>query len=62
MGHWKEATFKEYIQEELGCYSAGMTKIMKHNFKFANISGNAFHDITGTCIEEDHKINCAAAA
>jgi hypothetical protein len=26
MGRWKGATCKEYIQEELACYSAGMTK------------------------------------
>jgi hypothetical protein len=54
--------FNEYIQEELACYSAGMTKIMKRNFKFVNIAGNAYHDVTGTCIEEDHNINCVAAA
>jgi hypothetical protein len=29
MGQWKGVTFKEYIQEELACYSAGMTKNMK---------------------------------
>jgi hypothetical protein len=54
--------FKEYIQEELVCYSAGMTKSMKHNFKVVNIAGNAYHDVTSTCIEEDYNINCAAAA
>jgi hypothetical protein len=32
MGHWKGATFKEYIREELACYSAGMTTNMKQNF------------------------------
>jgi hypothetical protein len=28
---------------------------MKRNFKFVNISGNAYHDVTSTCIEEDYK-------
>ena len=38
MGQWKGATFKEYIREELACYSAGMSTNMKRNFKFINIS------------------------
>jgi hypothetical protein len=29
MGRWKEAMFKEYIQEELHCFLEGMTKNMK---------------------------------
>jgi hypothetical protein len=62
MGRWKGATFKEYIWEELACYSAGMTMIMKRNFKFVNILGNAYHDVTTTCVMEDYNINCAAAA
>jgi hypothetical protein len=53
MGRWKGATFKEYIREELTCYSAGMSTNMKCNFKFVNISGNAYHDIMTTCIERD---------
>ncbi len=62
MGGWKGATFKEYIHEELACYSAGMTTNMKRNFKFVNISGNAYHDITTKCVEEDYNTNCMAAA
>ena len=61
MGQWKGATFKEYIHEELACYSEGMTKNMKRNFKFVNISGNAYHDITKKCCEYDYNINCAVA-
>jgi hypothetical protein len=37
MGRWKGVTFKEYIREELACYSAGMSSKMKQNFKFVNI-------------------------
>jgi hypothetical protein len=62
IAHWKGATFKEYIQEELACCSAGMTRDMKRNFKFVNIAGNAYHDVTSACIEEDYNLNCAAAA
>jgi hypothetical protein len=52
MGRWKCATFKEYIWEELACYSAGMSSKMKQNFKFVNIFGNAYSDVTGRCLEE----------
>jgi hypothetical protein len=62
MGRWKGATFKEYIREELACYSAGMTKNVKQKFKFDNVSGNAYHNVTATCIEEDYNQNCTAAA
>ena len=61
MGRWKGATFKEYIREELACYSAGMSSNMKQNFKFVNVSGNAYNDITGRCLEEDYNINISAA-
>jgi hypothetical protein len=62
MGRWKGATFKEYIREELACYSMGMTTVMKRNFKFVNVSGNAYHDITTKCVKEDYNANYAAAA
>jgi hypothetical protein len=31
MGQWQGATFKEYIQEELACFSEGISKSMKKN-------------------------------
>ena len=63
MGRWKGATFKEYIwEDELACYSAGMTTNMKRIFKFVIISGNAYHDVMASCIVEDYNINHAAAA
>ncbi len=61
MGHWKGAMFKEYIWEELACYSVGMTTNMKRNSYFVNVSGNVYHDITTKCVEEDYNVNCAAA-
>ncbi len=62
MGRWKGATFKEYIREELSCYSAGMSSKMKQNFKFVNTSGTAYNNVTGKCLEEDYNINLSMAA
>ena len=53
--------FKEHICEELACYSEGMTKNIKQNFKFVNVSGNTCHDVTEKCLEDDYNINCAVA-
>ena len=54
MGRWRGATFKEYIREQLACYSEGMTTKMKHNFRFINVHGNAYHDVTSTCVLSDY--------
>jgi hypothetical protein len=64
MGRWEGATFKEYIREELACYSAGMSTNMRRTFKFVNVSGNAYNDVTVTCIciEEDCNLNLSGAA
>lgn len=50
MGRWRSATFKEYIREELHCFSDNMSKQMKRNFNFVNIAGGVHHDITRTVI------------
>ena len=62
MGRWKGATFKEYIWEKLACYSAGMSLKMKKNFKFVNISGNAYNNVTGRCLEEDYNVHTSVPA
>jgi len=62
MGRWKGATFKEYIREELACYSVEMSTNMKRTFKFVNVSGNAYNDVTVTCIEDDYNVNLLGAA
>ena len=46
MGRWRSATFKEYIREELACFSVGMSTNMKRKFGFVNIAGGAYHDVT----------------
>ncbi len=45
MGHWRGETFKEYVREELHCFSDGTAKDMKQCFHFVNVTGHAFHDI-----------------
>ena len=57
MGRWRGATFKEYIREELACFSKGMSVDMKRNFKFVNIAGNAFHDVTDDIVLEEYNTN-----
>ncbi len=61
MGWWKGATFKEYIREELACYLAGMSSSMKRRFKFVNIFGNVYNDVTATCLEADYNVNASLA-
>ena len=39
-------TFKEYIREELVCFSKGMSRHMTKKFDFVNIADNAFNIIT----------------
>jgi hypothetical protein len=56
MGRWRGATFKEYIREELACFSTGMSTQMKQNFKFVNIAGKAFHDITDHLVLDEYNI------
>jgi hypothetical protein len=61
MGRWKGSTFKEYIREELHVFSEGMSTRMKTHFKFVNISGGAYHDVTTAVISTDYNVNAAAA-
>ena len=46
MGRWRSATFKEYIREELACFSEGMSRNMKRRFQFVNIAGGVYTDVT----------------
>ena len=50
MGRWRSATFKEYIREELACFSKGMSRKMKRRFAFVNIAGGVYTDITDQVI------------
>ena len=45
MGRWRGATFKEYIREQLACYSKGMSTSMKKVHGFVNIAGGADTDV-----------------
>ncbi len=51
MGRWRGAMFKEYVRNELACFSLGMSSDMKKKFGFFNVAGNAFSDITDACIK-----------
>jgi hypothetical protein len=62
MGRWRGATFKEYIREELACFSEGMSKSMKTKFDFVNIAGNAFNTITDDLIDREYEVNVSAAS
>jgi hypothetical protein len=54
MGWRKGATFKEFIREELACFSTGMSTAMKEKFGSVNITGSAFHDITSLAIASEN--------
>ena len=54
MGRWRGATFKEYVRNELTCFSSGMSSDMKKKFGFVNVAGNAFSDITDACVNADY--------
>ena len=62
MGRWRGATFKEYIREELACFSKGMSTSMKTKFDFVNIAGNAFNTITDDLIDREYDVNVSAAS
>ena len=60
MGRWRGATFKEYIREELACFSEGMSRSMKRTFDFVNIAGNAFNKITDDILDKEYEVNVSA--
>ena len=61
MGHWKGYIFKKYLQEELHAFSTGMSRNMKRLFKFVNIPGGIFDNITSTTIAADYTVKITAA-
>jgi hypothetical protein len=61
MGQWRGARFKEYIREELACFSDGMSTSMKKKIEFINVAGNAFSKITDELMERDYNVNVSTA-
>jgi hypothetical protein len=61
MGRWKGATFKEYIREELHTFSKGMSTNMKHKFRFVNVSGGVYHDVTADTLASEYNTTAATA-
>jgi hypothetical protein len=62
MGWWRGATFKEYIREELACFSEGMSCSRKPTFDFVNIAGSAFNTITNDILDREYEVNVSAAS
>lgn len=62
MGQWRSAMFKEYIQEELSCFSNGISTKMKTKFNFVDISGGVFHDSTPFIINQPYTTTLATSA
>ena len=55
MGRWKTKTFLEYIREELGCFSSGMSRAMKRVFKYVNVSGDRWNNVTSAAVVSNYK-------
>ena len=56
MGRWRGATFKDYVREDLACYSEGMTRSMKRKFGFVNIAGGVFSDVTAAVVATPYRV------
>ena len=61
MGRRRGATLKEYICEDLACYSKGMSRDIKRKFGFVNIAGGAFTDVTSAVVATRYSVNATAA-
>lgn len=60
LGRWRGATFKEYIKEQLCCFSLGMSRSMKRMFNFVNMEGGANYDVTETVVGMAYQVNVSA--
>jgi hypothetical protein len=57
LGRWRGQTFKEYIKEQLCCFSRGMSRSMKKMFNFVNVEGGAYYDVTDTVVGMAYNAN-----
>ena len=55
MGRWKSATFLEHIREELGIFSAGMSRKMAQTFKCVNLTGDKWSNVTNAVVVSDYE-------
>ena len=53
MGRWKSKTFIEYIREELGHFSTGMSRAMARSLKYVNVTGDRWADVTDAVVVSD---------
>jgi hypothetical protein len=62
LGRWRGETFKEYIKEQLCCFSKGMSRSMKKMFNFVNVEGGANYDVTDVVVGMAYNANVSAGA
>ena len=55
MGRWETKTFLEYVREELGCFSSGMSRAMKRVFTHVNVLGDRWSDVTSAAVVSDYE-------
>ena len=55
MGRWKSKTFIEYIREELGHFSSGMSRAMARSLKYVSVTGDRWVDVTDAVVVSDNK-------
>ena len=53
MGRWKSKTFLEYIREELGNFSSGISRKMARSLKYVNVTGDRWSDVTAAVVVTD---------
>lgn len=61
MGWWHEVTFREYICNDLACFSNDMSKNIKWQFGFVNVSGGMFHNVTDAVLASSYNSHASAA-
>ena len=45
----------ECIREELGCFSSGMSRAMKQVFKYVNVAGDRWNDVTSAAVVSNYE-------
>jgi hypothetical protein len=62
LGRWRGETFKEYIKEQLCCFSKGMSRSMKKMFNFVNVEGGANYEVTDIVVGMTYNANVLTGA
>lgn len=62
LGKWQGKTFKEYVRKQLSNFSEGMLTSMQKTFRFVNVEGGVFRNITDTVITLPYTVAVSASA